>query len=371
MRMSAATSAARAAAAPHRIEAQTLPARFARGWHCLGLASDYQDGKPHSLDIFGTRLVVFQGADGALRVLDAWCPHMGADLGLGQIKGNALVCRFHSWEFGGDGKCAHIPYSKRVPPKARVRAWHVQEENKLLFLWHDPEGDPPPVELAIPRLAPAFSPDWSDWNMSQWTIHNNCRELVDNLADLAHFGPVHGSESVVYFANIYEGHKATQVMVGRNERLGGHNNYLTTVATYFGPACLICSMRGEAGGLPVESLLLVTHVPIDPNSFELRFGVMVKKIPGLSEAQNRELIKGYVDLTCKAFGEDVAIWHNKIRIDNPLLCDGDGPIYQLREWYGQFYVDAGAVAPALKERRVIEMDLGLAQKPVLAHVFEA
>lgn len=359
---------ANTAAQMHTIEAQPLPTRYARGWHCLGLASDYQDGKPHSLDIFGTRLVAFQGEDGKLRILDAWCPHMGADLALGEVRGNSVVCRFHNWSFGGDGACNHIPYSKRVPPKARVRPWHTCEENKLLFVWNDPEGRPP-SGIDIPRLEQVFSPEWSDWSISKWIIENNCRELVDNLADVGHFGPVHGSSNVKYFANIFEGDKATQVMVGTNERLGGQANYLHTVATYFGPACLICSMRGEAEGLPVESILLVTHVPITPNRFELRFGVMVRKIPTLSEEQNRELAKSYVDLTCKAFSEDVAVWHNKVRVDHPLLCEGDGPIYQLRHWYEQFYQDAAAVPAELRKRSVIEMDLGLAQKPELEHVF--
>ena len=31
----------------HRIEAKQLEPRFARGWHCLGLSSQYRDGKPH------------------------------------------------------------------------------------------------------------------------------------------------------------------------------------------------------------------------------------------------------------------------------------------------------------------------------------
>src|SRR3712207_4991052 len=30
----------------------TPPERFARGWHCLGLARDFQDGKPHAVPAF-------------------------------------------------------------------------------------------------------------------------------------------------------------------------------------------------------------------------------------------------------------------------------------------------------------------------------
>lgn len=354
----------------HTIETKPMPDRYARGWHCLGLASEFRDGKPHGISAFGTRLVAFLGTDDQLHVLNAWCPHMGADLAIGRVEGNTVVCRFHGWGFAGDGACTNIPYSKTIPPKARVRSWPTLEVNQLLFVWNDPEGHLPAPELAIPQLPQVGAADWSGWSMSRWVINNNCRELVDNLADLGHFGPVHGSSNVKYFANIFDGNKATQVMVGINERLGGMRNHLTTVATYFGPAVLICSMTGEAEGLPVESILLVTHVPIDQQHFELDFGVMVRKVPSLNEEQNQALAAKYVELTIQAFTEDVAVWHNKIRVDNPLLCAGDGPVLQLREWYEQFYTDQRSVPAKLAQRRVIEIDLGLQeQHPPLQHAF--
>ena len=52
------------------IEAGALPARFARGWHCLGLAAGFRDGGPHAVAAFGTKLVVFADSSGALHVLD-------------------------------------------------------------------------------------------------------------------------------------------------------------------------------------------------------------------------------------------------------------------------------------------------------------
>lgn len=369
--MSAVIKSATGPAAPmHRIEAAPPPQRYARGWHCLGLASDYADGKPHGINIFGTRIVVFKADDGTLNALTAWCPHMGADLAIGDVKGNSVVCRFHGWSWGSDGVCNHIPYAKRIPPKARIKRWPTCEQNKMLFVWNDPEGALPPPEVEIPRIEQVFSPEWSDWSVIKWTIHNNCRELIDNIADMAHFVSVHGSTNVMYFANIFENHKATQIMVGANDRLGG-GDYLTTIASYFGPAYQITHMFGKMHGMPVESILLNSHTPIDPNSFDLRFGVIVKKFPGMTQEQCDQMVKGYVDLTNKAFGEDVQIWHNKVRIDNPLLCDGDGPVFQNRQWYEQFYMDAAAVPSALKTRRVIEIDKGLKDKPALKHALEA
>ncbi len=40
------------------IEAAAPPARFARGWHCLGLSNTYRDGQPHQIEAFGTSLGV-------------------------------------------------------------------------------------------------------------------------------------------------------------------------------------------------------------------------------------------------------------------------------------------------------------------------
>src|SRR5262245_16523496 len=130
---------ATSASTAHKIEAEAPPERFARGWHCLGLAEPYKDGKPHGINIFGTRLVIYQGAtDQKLHIMDAWCPHMGADLAIGCVKGDSVVCKFHGWAWGSDGACTEIPYAKRIPPKARIKTWHVCEENKMLFVWNDP-----------------------------------------------------------------------------------------------------------------------------------------------------------------------------------------------------------------------------------------
>ena len=69
------------------IEAQAAPARFARGWHCLGLIRDFGDGKPHAINAFGQKLVVFRSGDGTINVLDAYCRHMGGDLSQREVKG--------------------------------------------------------------------------------------------------------------------------------------------------------------------------------------------------------------------------------------------------------------------------------------------
>ena len=64
----------------------STPQRFARGWHCLGLASEFADGKPHAVQGFGGKLVVWADTQGELQVLKGVSEQTSA-LGGGTGKG--------------------------------------------------------------------------------------------------------------------------------------------------------------------------------------------------------------------------------------------------------------------------------------------
>ena len=341
---------------PRKIEAQEISPRYARGWHCLGLASNYTD-KPVRLDYFGTNLVAYRGKhDNQVHVLDAYCPHMGGNLSLGCVDGDSVRCPFHDWRWGPDGVCNDIPYAKRIPEQAVIKAWPTVEENHLLFVWNDPENSEPIPEQRIPRIDDCFSDEWSRWAVDKMRINTNCRELVDNMADYGHFEPVHKSP-VKEFSNIVEGHTYQQKLTGTSEGLAGDGE-LTSVATYYGPSYMNTYMTGQMGGMDIASRLLVAHVPVHTECFDLFFGVMVKKNKGLSNEETKQMVDGYVEANRIAFGQDVDIWHTKTRVDNPVLCDGDGPVNVLRKWYSQFYMDISEVPSALKKRKIYERKAG-------------
>ncbi len=350
----------------HRIiEAAPAPTRFARGWHCLGLSETFKDGKPHAIEIFGTKLVVFQDAGGELKALNAYCPHMGGDLTQGTVKDGAVACPFHDWRWGGDGKCAGIPYAGRTPRAARTKAWPTAEVNQQLFVYNDPQGNPPPPEVMVPRIEGAYSDEWSSWRWRQIRVDgSHCREIIDNVVDMAHFFYVHFAFPT-YFKNVFEGHVATQYFNGYSREdatlglvQGSENERLTqrSEASYFGPSYMVDWLWNTTSEQTVEMVLINCHYPISNDSFMLQWGVLVKKFPGLSDEEADSMADQAADGVGLGFMQDLEIWKNKAPIDNPLLCDQDGPVYQLRRWYEQFYVDVEDVTPEMTNRFEFEID---------------
>ncbi|WP_232716505.1 Rieske 2Fe-2S domain-containing protein [Gordonia metallireducens] len=361
------------------IDTGAPPQRYARGWHCLGLVRDFADGAPHQVAAFGTELVVFAGEDGTLNVLDAFCRHMGGNLALGTVKGNTIACPFHDWRWRGDGKCAGIPYAKRVPPIARTRAWTSTVVSGQLFVWHDPQGSVPPPELAIPEIPTYGDEGWTDWVWNSIDVTgSHCREIVDNVVDMAHFFYVHYGMPT-YFKNVFEGHIASQVMRSRPRAdaagVSQSTNYSTesqSDASYFGPSYMIDKLW--SGGRDHDGdpniYLVNCHYPISPTSFRLQYGVLVEKPAGMADEQANQIAQAVAKGVAIGFEQDVQIWKNKSRIDNPLLCEEDGPVYQLRRWYEQFYVDVEDIAPEMVNRFEYQIDTERALKSWQAEVEE-
>ena len=346
------------------IDSGVPPARFARGWHCLGIAETFRTGGPHAVSAFGTKLVVFADAAGQLHVLDAFCRHMGGDLTKGTVKGDQVACPFHDWRWGGDGRCAKIPYARRVPPTARTRSWLTLEQNKQLFVWNDPQGNPPPEHITIPRIDGAFAAGWSSWTWDSILVESsNCREVIDNVVDMAHFFYIHFAFPT-FFKNVFEGHIASQYLNTRSRSdvdtgsnySSGEETALRSEASYYGPSYMIDYLWHDYHGLTMESVLINCHYPVTPNSFMLQWGVIVKLPPGVSESQGDRIGAKFAEFISLGFTQDVQIWLSKTRIDNPLLCAEDGPVYQLRRWYEQFYTDVDAITPDMVARHEFEID---------------
>lgn len=120
------------------------------GWFLLMPSHRARGSRPLRLRRLGRELVVFRDAAGAAVVADAFCPHLGADLGGGRIVDGALRCPFHGFRFGEAGRCVHVPELGRVPERLALAVLPVREVQGALFAWFHPEGEAPANEPPLP-----------------------------------------------------------------------------------------------------------------------------------------------------------------------------------------------------------------------------
>jgi 3-ketosteroid 9alpha-monooxygenase subunit A len=302
---------------------------FPRGWFVVAFSDELPVSGTLQLHYFDRELVAYRGEDGVVRILDGHCPHMGASMGAGgTVVGTSIVCPFHRWRFEGDGRCVEIPYCQEIPKKAAVGTWPVIERNGLVHLWYHPKGGEP--EFDVPTLPNHGSSEWLPWRHSRIRIKTHSKEIVENVVDIAHFEPVHGTH-VGTFDNEFKGHLAIQRNSGIAYPRGGGKDRFALEATYYGPGFQISDMRG---------------VPAQPACERAHDGRRRDAGPAVrrgAEAQRRQRRatrrsrKGYIDNLTTGFLEDVRIWENKAYRQPPLLCKADGPIMKLRKWYSQFY----------------------------------
>ena len=74
----------------------------------------------------------------------------------------------------------------------------------------------------IPRIEGVVSGEWSNWTWDSMLIEgSNCREIIDNMVDMAHFFYIHYAFPT-YFKNVFEGHIATQYLNTKGRPDIGH-----------------------------------------------------------------------------------------------------------------------------------------------------
>ena len=151
-----------------RRKAGDVPPVFPNGWFSIIASRDVPRGQSRSVSVLGEHFAVFRGEDGKAYVLDAYCPHMGANIGVGgRVIENCLQCPFHGWTFRGeDGKCVDIPYAKKVPDFAKTKQWPTFEANGQIMIWYHAEGIEPTWK---PEVMPEIVS--GEWSYKGKTVH--------------------------------------------------------------------------------------------------------------------------------------------------------------------------------------------------------
>ena len=315
---------------------------FPRGWFMVADAAELQD-RPLSLRFFARDLVLYRGrASGKPALLDAYCPHMGTHLGTNttsyivrdnvHVDGDGIRCPYHGWRFRPDGVCDDIPGLRGPIPKAAcVRSWTVHESMGVIWVWYDEEG-------LAPQWAPPELPEWADPAWVHWQIDHlgtlpiHGQEVVDNIADMAHFGPIHGLDFVELFENEFEGHKAIQRMVGPHRTLVDGQDKLHTDTTYHGPGYLLSHMNGR-----YPSVILIANTPVEDGVTRAWHALLVKSSHAVANADDVVAARTFQEASRLAFAQDFEVWAHKAPALKILQVNSDGPFHLERIWYKQFF----------------------------------
>lgn len=301
---------------------------YPNSWIQIGWSHEIKRGQVRSIRALGRELVLFRGDDGGAHVLDAFCPHLGAHLGVGgTVVGGELRCPFHGWQFDGQGACTRIPHAQRIPARARVAAFPVREVNGLIFLWHDAAGRAPWFELPV---VPEFgSPDWTRPRHYAVPIRTRWREVVENAVDRAHFHALHGYPEPPELELRTDGPRFFMKSRVRWRRFGRELTVTLDIDAH-GAGMAVTRGHGEA-----PFVVLGCPMPVDEHSIVHRMTLIVsKQIP----RPIRGLVARAVEaMAVREFRRDVPIWESKIYQRRPVLSDADGPIMRFRSWSKQFY----------------------------------
>lgn len=151
---------------------------YTQSWFPICMSSELETGTAKGYPFLGGRVIAFRGEDGEARVVSAYCAHLGADLSLGCVTGNAIQCPYHFWEYDGTGKCIRTGVGDPPPRHASLYAFPTCEMHGLVWAFNgeEPLFDIPPWPIPHQQLVTDTQPFPIDMPIDPWII---CAQTPD------------------------------------------------------------------------------------------------------------------------------------------------------------------------------------------------
>ena len=103
-------------------------------WWVAALSSELTD-KPIARTLLGHPVVLFRLPSGEVGALEDRCCHKSLPLSCGSLEARGLRCGYHGLLFDRGGACVEIPGQDRIPAKACVSSYPVQEQDAIVWIW--------------------------------------------------------------------------------------------------------------------------------------------------------------------------------------------------------------------------------------------
>ena len=140
----------------------------------------------------GEKMVFWRDAQGKVACTVDQCPHRGAALSAGKLRGDCVECPFHGFQFNSTGRCTLIPANGKnaeVPQAFRLCSYPVIEKHGLVYIWWGkPRVEYPPLPefdfMNDKRFVYATLRD-------RWKTHYS--RAIENQLDVVHLPFVHSN----------------------------------------------------------------------------------------------------------------------------------------------------------------------------------
>jgi len=160
---------------------------FSQSWFPICLSSAVAPNQIRGEDFLDGRVVVFRTAEGRAHVLSAYCPHLGADLAVGDVYEETIRCAFHHWQYDADGVCTKTRVGDSPPPGACLFKFPTAEKYGIIWAFNGEQPlfalpDFPYPENELVLKVEEFPPEL---NVDPWVV-------CCNTPDIQHIKALHG-----------------------------------------------------------------------------------------------------------------------------------------------------------------------------------
>ena len=298
---------------------------FCIGWFSVARSDELKVGAVMRVRAFDRELALYRTRSGLAVIQDAFCPHLGAHLGVeGRVIGESIRCPFHGWRYDSTGQCVEIPYCEDIPERAKIRTWPSCEANGDIMMWYHPQEQPPAWE--VPVLEEFSSDEWSQPQTWEFTIPNHVQNIAENTCDPVHFQFVHRMPiTPPNKITVDEDGRVLRLIADATEsdfpselQVAMHNPGLAVVRNVYGPGA--------------EMLVYSTAQPVSKNETHMRWTLSVTK--NIVDVAGDEMMRGIKE----GIGDDMPIWQHKVYKAKPVFCKADESLVGFRKWVRQFYL---------------------------------
>lgn len=268
---------------------------WTKQWYPMAAVKDLDPTRPHAEMLLGEKLVIWRDANSQWRCFVDECPHRLVPLSEGRIDENgSLMCGYHGWSFGGDGRAVKIPQLRATSkereatmcsnPRACAKSRPTQVRQGLLYVWGEgggtAEADSAETEPPVSSFRDEHESSGKMWCITDQFVRDlpgSFEVWTENMQDQSHVAYAHhgvagrrGGEKEGYFKM----HKVESYPKDTSEKGSAFTTQfdwtaqgesITSSVQYFKPPCLT-GFLGVGSG-PV-SLYLHT-VPLSANSTRL------------------------------------------------------------------------------------------------------